>query len=242
MINIAICDNDLNDIKKLECILKIISINKNIKMNIEKFNHGKELMRVYKNDLAKYNVIFLEVDLDDIHGIDVAKYITKRDTFVKFIILSRTNKYVFEGYEILAINYLLKPGSGDRIEKELFRALKIDDNKENFYEISKKGIKKLIEINSIYYFEVNHRKINIFMGDWQVDYYEKLENIEKNLSERGFVRCHRSYMVNLSKINEIIKNELILINGNILPIGRKYKNNLIKTLNYYRNLRSEISL
>ena len=242
MINIAICDNDLNDIKKLEYILKIISAKNNININIEKFNHGKELMRVYKNDVAKYNVIFLEVDLDDINGIDVAKHIIKRDKFVKFIILSRTKKYVFEGYEILAINYLLKPGMRDSIEKELFRALKIDDNKENFYEISKKGIKKLIEINSIYYFEVNHRKINIFMGDWQVDYYEKLENIEKKLSERGFVRCHRSYIVNLSKINEIIKNELILINGNILPIGRKYKNNLIKTLNYYRNLRSEISL
>ena len=65
-----------------------------------------------------------------------------------------------------------------------------------------------------------HKKENV------IDYYEKLENVEKDLDDRGFKRCHRSYVINISKIKEFKSNEVKLLNGEVVPVGRKYKENL----------------
>ncbi len=240
MINVAICDNNKKDIRIVKNILNIIAVKNNIEINIDEFCSGKDIIKVYKKMITNYNVIFLEVDLNDIDGIEVAKYIMERDKYVKFIILSRTTKYVFEGYDILAVKYLIKPAIEDKIEKELFKVIKMQNITEKFYQINKKGIKKLIDLNEIYYFEANQRKVNVFMKNCNIDYYEKLENIEFALKKKGFIRCHRSYMVNISKINEIKKDDLILTNGDILPIGRKYKSNLIERLSYYLELKNKV--
>lgn len=240
MINVAICDNNKKDIRIVKNILNIIAVKNNIEINIDEFSSGKDIIKVYKKMITNYNVIFLEVDLNDIDGIEVAKYIMERDKYVKFIILSRTTKYVFEGYDILAVKYLIKPAIEDKIEKELFKVIKMQNITEKFYQINKKGIKKLIDLNEIYYFEANQRKVNVFMKNCNIDYYEKLENIEFALNKKGFIRCHRSYMVNISKINEIKKDDLILTNGDILPIGRKYKSNLIERLSYYLELKNKV--
>lgn len=240
MINIAICDNNKKDIRIIKNILNIIAVKNNVEINIDEFNSGKDIIKAYKKGITNYNVIFLEVDLNDICGIEVAKYIMERDKYVKFIILSRTTKYVFEGYDIFAIKYLIKPANEYNIEKELFKVIQMQSIEEKFYEINKKGIKKLIDLNEIYYFEANQRKVNVFMKNRKIDYYEKLENIEFALNKKGFIRCHRSYMVNISKINEIKKDDVILTNGDILPIGRKYKSNLIERLSYYLELKNKV--
>ncbi|MBY0753915.1 LytTR family DNA-binding domain-containing protein [Clostridium sardiniense] len=226
MVNIAICDDQGYDRINLKNILEKIAIKNNIIIKIEEFNSGRELLSVYQRDIPKYDVVFLDMILGDSNGIDIAKRIIEFNESVKFIILSSSKEFILDGYEISAVNYIIKPPSIDRIEKELLRAIEIINSNEEFYEINKNGSKLLLKLNDIYYLEVEHRKINVYKKDDVINYYEKLENVERDLEEKGFKRCHRSYVINISKIKELKSNEIRLLNGQVIPIGRKYRESL----------------
>ncbi|GAA0070299.1 LytTR family DNA-binding domain-containing protein [Clostridium sardiniense] len=226
MVNIAICDDQGYDRINLKNILEKIAIKNNIIIKIEEFNSGRELLSVYQRDIPKYDVVFLDMILGDSNGIDIAKKIIEFNESVKFIILSSSKEFILDGYEISAVNYIIKPPSIDRIEKELLRAIEISNSNEEFYEINKNGSKLLLKLNDIYYLEVEHRKINVYKKDDVINYYEKLENVERDLEEKGFKRCHRSYVINISKIKELKSNEVRLLNGQVIPIGRKYRESL----------------
>lgn len=233
MINIAICDDQDYDRKNLKQILEKISLRNNIRFNIEEFRSGKELLNIYKRDIPKYDVIFLDIILGDSNGIDVAKCILDLYNSVKFIILSSSKDFILDGYDISAINYIIKPSSIERIEKELLRAIEMQENNKKFYEINKNGNTVLLKLNNIYYFEVDHRKVNVYERENVIDYYDRLDNVEKNLMDKGFKRCHRSYVINISKIKELRSNEVKLLNEQIVPVGRKYKENLKETFFNY---------
>lgn len=209
MVNIAICDDQGYDRINLKNILEKIAIKNNIIIKIEEFNSGRELLSVYQRDIPKYDVVFLDMILGDSNGIDIAKRIIEFNESVKFIILSSSKEFILDGYEISAVNYIIKPPSIDRIEKELLRAIEISNSNEEFYEINKNGSKLLLKLNDIYYLEVEHRKINVYKKDDVINYYEKLENVERDLEEKGFK-----------------SNEVRLLNGKIIPIGRKYRESL----------------
>lgn len=226
MVNIAICDDQGYDRINLKNILEKIAIKNNIIIKIEEFNSGRELLSVYQRDIPKYDVVFLDMILGDSNGIDIAKRIIEFNESVKFIILSSSKEFILDGYEISAVNYIIKPPSIERIEKELLRAIEISNSNEEFYEINKNGSKLLLKLNDIYYLEVEHRKINVYKKDDVINYYEKLENVERDLEEKGFKRCHRSYVINISKIKELKSNEVRLLNGKVIPIGRKYRESL----------------
>lgn len=236
MINIAICDDETNDLNYLKNIIEKIALNNNIIINIECFTNAEELLKLYERCTPQYNVIFLDMILGKYNGIDIGKKILNVDKSVKFIILSSSKEYVFNGYEIMAVNYIMKPATEEKIKKELYRALDIRNSNKGFYEINKGGKKKFLNLNDIYYFEINKRKINVYMDKQQLDYYEKIENIEIDLLDKGFIRCHRGYVINISKIKEIYGNDITLINGEIIPIGRKYKQNLKETFFNYLEL------
>lgn len=236
MINIAICDDEISDSDYLKNIIEKISIDNNIVINTECFNDAEELIKLYKRDTPEYNVIFLDMMLGKHNGIDVAKKILNVNNSVKFIILSSSKEYVFSGYEIMAVNYILKPANEEKIKKELYRALDIKNNNKEFYKINKGGKKQFLNLSEIYYFEINKRKINVYMNKQQLDYYEKIGNIEIELLDKGFVRCHRGYVINISKIKEINGNDITLINGEIIPVGRKYKQNLKEAFFNYLEL------
>ena len=233
MINIAICDDQDYYRKNLKQILEKISLRNNIRFNIEEFKSGKELLNIYKRDIPKFDVIFLDIILGDSNGIDVAKCILDLYSSVKFIILSSSKDFILDGYDISAINYIIKPSSIERIEKELLRAIDIQENNKKFYEINKNGNTVLLKLNNIYYFEVDHRKVNVYEKENVIDYYDRLDNVEKNLADKGFKRCHRSYVINISKIKELRSNEVKLLNEQIVPVGRKYKENLKETFFNY---------
>ena len=233
MINIAICDDQDYDRKILKQILEKISLKNNIRFNMEEFKSGKELLNIYIRDIPKFDVIFLDIVLGDSNGIDIAKCILDLYKSVKFIILSSSKEFILDGYDISAVNYIIKPASTERIEKELLRAIDIQENNKRFYEVNKNGSTILLKLNNIYYFEVNYRKINVYEKENVIDYYERLDNVEKDLDDKGFKRCHRSYIINISKIKELRNNEVKLLNGQIVPVGRKYKENLKETFFEY---------
>lgn len=238
MIKIAICDDNRYERKNLISILKKIALSNNIEIDIEEFEKGHSLIDAYIKDLPKYNIIFLDILLGDINGLKVAKVIREKDILAKVILLSSSKEYILDGYDVAAMSYLIKPATEEKIEKNLLRAIKESNiNSIDSYEANKSGKTIIFDLKDIFYFEARLGKVILHKKDSTFEFYEKINSIDKKLNKKGFERCHRSYIINISKIKEFKNTEVILANEESIPIGRKYKGNIKEAFMQYLTLR-----
>lgn len=227
MVNIAICDDE----KIQRCIAKEmitkICKNNNMEIIIDEFSNGKELLNIYKRNLKKYSIIFCDIIMDEMNGIELIRNIRKYDSSVQAIIITGSEEFVFDGYDVGALNYLMKPISFKKLEKELLRAIKnLNLMSPALYPITINGRTIFINLSEVFFFEVNNKTITANLEDDHIDFNMKIKDLEEDLKNKNFFRCHRSYLINMSYIDSIITNKIILKNGVEIPVGRNYKKDL----------------
>ena len=221
---IAICDDDktcrdviasyLNDIKEVR---------------ITEFSSGEELVQAYKFG-STFDIIFLDIQMDEITGIEAAKYIRKTDEKVLIFVTTLFDEYVQDAFVINAFQFLKKPIKKDFFIQEFTRA------KERFYcnnfkiQINKHGKVILLKAQDVLYIETYGRRLRAVTVKEKYEYIGKLSEEEKRLLAYNFVRCHKSYLLNLNSIKNFEKNDAILDSGEKIPVSReKIAEIIIKT-------------
>jgi DNA-binding LytR/AlgR family response regulator len=186
--------------------------------------------------ITRFNpdIIFLDIEMPDFSGIDLLrKKIT--DTALPVFITSHP-EFALESYELEAFDYLLKPLSSERFARCAFRlhdfykmrvkAFAFDTEQEKDFIIVKQGYDKYkISIHDILYLEAMKDYTRIKTVTQQYLVLTTLNGITEKLPADIFVRIHRSYVVNKKKVNAIQKNKII-IQSQVLPIGKLYKHAL----------------
>lgn len=166
---------------------------------------------MYKNG-QRFDLIILDMCMDPINGIETAT-----------IILTSSIEYAVDGYKINAFRYLLKPINKenflDLIQDTFFRLSR--HNKQYFIFTNENGLNK-IALKNIYYFESNVRTISIIAKEGRFSFTEKISEIEEQLESVGFVRTHKSYVVNLKYVSNIFR-EFITLENNREILLSKYK-------------------
>lgn len=153
-------------------------------------------------------------------GITLAKTIRKFVSRGVIIFTTALKEYVFDAFEVEAFDYICKPIDESRLQRALDRAFKKLREKENrSLFIQTINWCKSVKLDDIYFCEVINRKIYLHTKNGVVEYYCKLEDIEKQLDYR-FVRCHRSYIVNLDYLQEFTNVQITLENGDHVPTSR----------------------
>lgn len=223
MINVTICDDDKVVRDFIRSTLEYISIQHCLSINIKEFESGEKFIDSYKKHDNHSNIIFLDIILESISGIEIAKIINEFNNGTQIILTSYSKDYILDGYEVGALNYLLKPLSKDAIIKEFMRAL------DNLYNTNTKLFKinqgsKLIAIPlvDINYFEAFNRKVIVHLDNESIEFYGKFDDVNKRVCDYGFSKCHRSYIVNISKITELSSSEITLLNDIKIPVSRKF--------------------
>jgi two-component system LytT family response regulator len=184
------------------------------------------------------DLIFLDINMPEISGLSFAKSINKN---IKIIFTTAYREYAVDGFDLQAVDYLLKPISFERllkaINKYLNENIPISNIKEevNIHEktdhIFVRSDRKMIKVNfsDIKYIESLADYIKIHLSDKTVVTRETISNIEIKLPQKDFIRIHRSYIVSLEKIDSFT-NEYLEIDKIQLPISRTYKQSVLKIL------------
>ena len=179
----------------------------------------------------KIDVIFLDIEMPKLNGINLAKIINNE---VKIIFTTAHREFAIEGFELDAVDYLLKPFSFDRFIKAVQRIIDTTDkvlqlnNQTSIYvKVSKRMIK--IEYTDLLYIEglSNYIKIHTINSTYTV--YDKMSNLSNKLPSNTFMRIHKSYIINLKKINAYTR-EYVEINKKHIPISSTYRNMFIKSI------------
>ena len=123
MIEIAVCDDDKFTVDYIVNTLTHISKKNNLYINIHTFTSGMEFISNY-NPSKSYDIIFLDILLDSLNGIDIAKHIRENNDITKIIFISSSSEYILDGYDVEASNYLIKPLDYEKLNKVFIKAIK----------------------------------------------------------------------------------------------------------------------
>lgn len=217
MLKVAICDDEKNQLDLLKNTLSIHLDLKGVSYKIYEFESGESLLQSIINE--HYDIIFSDIEMKNLNGIETAKNIRVNNKKSVIIFVTSYPDFVFQGYDVKALNYILKPYKSEKIEQVLNSALdELEYIKDKFYVVESKSKTEKINLTNTFYFTSDKRKINAIMSSGIVDFYDKLDELEKNLPS-FFVRIHQRYLVNLNYVSSVESNKLV-INNEILPISR----------------------
>lgn len=203
-----------------------------------------EVVAQCKNAIEAFNfinnnavdLIFLDINMPEISGIAFAKSINKN---IKIIFTTAYRDYAVEGFDLQAVDYLLKPIPFERLLKAVNRYFEVnakhlknessqlDDNDFIFVRSDRRMLK--ITFKDILYIESLSDYIKIHLTETCVLTRETISAIEAKLPQKDFLRIHRSYIVSLAKIQSFT-NEEITVNRKALPISRSYKKDVLNHL------------
>jgi DNA-binding LytR/AlgR family response regulator len=199
---------------------------------VARCNNAAEASEVLKN--RQVDLMFLDIQMPEISGLNFIKSMDKKPLFM---FTTAYPDYALEGFELDAIDYLLKPIAYDRFEravekaKEYFKLkassdLAETDMENEFFFV--KANQKLIKLsyNEIYYVEAFADYVKIFLADKKIVTLQTMKNMEKKLPSNLFSRVHRSYIVNRGHVASFSGTKLE-VNGVAIPIGKNYKEDFI---------------
>lgn len=183
----------------------------------------KALSDVNWNDIQ---VAFLDIHLPELSGMDMAKKLPKH---VQVVFTTAFSEFALASYDVNAIDYLLKPISFDRFQVAIEKIHLKEDEQDFIFVKSNSKLKNLLTSDIVYFTsEMDYTEIHTLHNRYVVS--EPLKFWKEKLMSKGFVQCHKSYIVNLVHIREV-KQNLIFLNKNLqLPIGRAFKTNFLNHL------------
>jgi len=213
MYKIAICEDEEYYAKTVRQMLENLLQERGKEGEIEVFESGEDLCRDLKR-IKTYDMIFLDVELREMNGIEVAEVIrgVNRDVVLAFI--SAYAEYAHRGYRLETLRYILKSQVDDELPECLDAMLEKLEKREKIIRLKFVSGLKEIKIESIVYIRSLNRKMLFYLyGDKfeQIEAYGKIDVMEKRLESHGFIRIHRSYVVNVKFIDELKDNMVRLI-------------------------------
>ncbi len=193
------------------------------------FNNASEAQSFLKQN-PDVSVLFVDINLPKISGMDFVRSLPRN---YHVIFTTAFSEYAVESYSLHAVDYLLKPFSFERFEQSVKRLQDQSDfNLDNSRFINiKSGIDvHRIEMDRILYIHSDLDYTEVVTTDDKHLSSERLWKWQEKLNNHQFFRIHRSYIVQLKHITKHNKQVLVVNNKHELPIGRKYKNELLRIL------------
>lgn len=229
MLKIAIVDDDIHTINELYHMIEETGKTHNITFATEDFCSGDALLEHMQKTQIRYDLIFLDIEMGKMNGIDTAREIRKLDELVYLIYVTNYESFALEAYEVYPYQFLLKPVSFHIVEKNLMKIYARLTSENFYYEYTfKKNYYKIL-MNDILYFESNRRVIHIHLINGNVCiYYDKLNMIEEKIShtQAVFWRIHQSLLVNAKYVIRKSYDQIELSNGEILYISEDRRKNV----------------
>lgn len=216
MLNVAICDDEMDEIEKLEGILENISSQYGIHVELEDFLSGEKLLKQMEQNNIRYDLIFLDIEMKHMDGLDTAKRIRELDEKVYLIYVTGFESYALKAYEVHPYHFILKPISVEMIEKCFLKVHMNISSEACYFEYRYKKDYYKLPVSDIMLFESDRRRINIYLADGSIfTYYDKLSLIEEKMKNRKavFWRIHQSYLVHVKYIRHKAFDYVVLMNG-----------------------------
>lgn len=223
--NILICDKSKKDAINYYKYIKEICESLNIEAKITFFNDIDKMLFSLEDIADQIDLIYLEYNHNNLSGKKVVQKIRKIGCRAEIIFLTYDDEHWPDGYDVEAFHYLLKNNEDNKF-LDVFKNVinKIEKKDKKVMSFTFAGEKVIIEISNIEYFESQGRIITVHYNKNQTfDFYSRMSKLENVLLPEGFIRVHRSFLVNKTAIEDLKNNDIVLKNNELIPVSRNMK-------------------
>lgn len=216
-LTIAICDDNENQIKELRSMLYEWAVDKPFALDIDEYISAESFMFSYSDKPC--DLLLLDIEMKQLNGMELARKLRSDSDMLPIVFITGYSDYMNDGYEVEALHYLLKPVDKLKLFAVLDRYIR-RHTPEN--EITIKCEDKTVHLSpdTITYCEAVGKKTHIYTKEQVMICETGIGNFKSNLSS-DFIACHRSYVVNLRYVRSIGKTEIVLDNGENIPLSRR---------------------
>lgn len=194
------------------------------------FSNGINFLDEYNSD---YDIVFMDIDIEGMNGLDTSRKLRESDESVCIIFITELAQYATKGYEVNALDFIVKPVGYFNFTAKLKRAIEYSKKKKSVEIIIKKdeGLKK-VNVSDIYFIEVKDHTLFYNTVNGIIKERSTMKIKEAELKKFDFARISAGYLVNLRHITEITRNSVV-INGEDLKISRTKKKEFLNILTQF---------
>lgn len=219
IIQVAIVENEAVYVKQTEEMIHKWKNDNNIycELCVDVFSSGEDFL---KSKASEYHIIFMDIQLEGkLDGIQTAKKLRQGRCNVPLVFLTSFSQYVFTGYEVRALNYIVKPVEYERVAWCMNRIFEMEF--QGYYVFKERDRIHKVSYNKILYFQSSLHYVDIYTEKDVFRHKMSFKKLQRLLPPQ-FIPCHRTVIANILKVDCLAGRELTMSDGSVLPISNTY--------------------
>ena len=218
-IEIVLVDDEQLQLDYMQKLIEQAAESLDIEVDIHQYLSGEAFLFALE-DHPTWNLAFLDIEMAELNGMEVARIVREKVLDLELVFATAYAEYAIEGYEVQALDYLLKPISLAKITRVLTRYLEERPAEPAYIIVDIEGKPSRLNLDDLIYIEANVGETMVVLEDKTIPLKMSLTEFEKLLDKR-FVSTHRSYLVNLQYVSRLLKKDVALNNGEMIPLSRR---------------------
>ena len=234
--NIAIIEDSGQELSLLERCLQSYLSSRQVYRVIDTYTSGEAFLENWPS--KSYDLVFLDILMEGISGIEVARKIRETDSEYLLIFISSSKEYALQGFEVRAFDYLLKPLSEERFQKTMDLCQNELAKHIRYIEVKESRTLVKIPLNEIIYTDYYNHYIQIHTAARLIRSYQQFDVFSPLLlCYPQFLCCYRNCIVNMDHVDSVDKHDFVMENGERVPITRGNRNSIYQQYADYQFLK-----
>ena len=228
MFTVAIVEDEIDAAHRLEaCLARYSQDHPDVRFDVTVFSEPTGFLDAYR---PVWDIVFMDIEMPNMDGMSAARRLRVLDEQVILIFVTNMAQFAAKGYEVDALDYVIKPFSYNDFERKLRRAVAIRGEESASVMIMQRARTQRVLLRDIEYIEVKNHNLLYHTERGVLTGTGTLQDVEDKLRDRGFLRCNKAFVVNGRHIVAVKGNELTLSGGENVTIGRAYKKTFMEAL------------
>ncbi len=229
-IKIAICDDSVEDSDQIRDAVEQYLRLGDYHVEICSFKGTSELLAACNQE--KFGIFILDIMMDDLNGIQVAKEIRKTFSETPIIFASSSREYAVESYEIGAAYYILKPVTPEKLAPAFLRCQNVLSASRKYLDVMADRETVRVYEKDVVFAEAFGNRVVLHTARGDVSTYTPLDKLMQSLGD-SFLRCHRSFFVNMLCVGRVNGREFVLKTGETIPIRTNGRAEVLQQYNRF---------
>lgn len=221
---VMICDDNVEDCSICKRQLTALSRKYQVQLHTQTVHSGEELLFVLEDHPGAVDLVILDYHMAGMSGYETAQQIRALDDKMDIVFFSVDATKVFQAFDVDAMHYVVKNRTSvEQLEKIFLKAVRrAEKRRSELLLFQCAGEHRSIAVRDIRYFEVRDKVVTVYYAGEKFAFYTQLSRLEESLADKGFVRIHKSYLVNERYVQQASAARVVLNTGESLPVGRSY--------------------
>lgn len=220
MFRVAICDDEATSLQIIEALTEQILEEAEIEYEIATFEDMLVMTKELSGGRDEYHLLLSDILAVGMTGIEAAEELRRLGEKIPIVFVSSTAEYAMDGYRVHALRYLKKPVEYERLQEALLEAYRMSMNSSGFLKFQVADKLYNLPFEQIEYLESQGRDTNIITADETISVHMKFSDMEQQLPADTFLRCHRSYIINLAHVKDLARYRFLTKSGVEIPVSQ----------------------